>query len=199
MPSPDAMSPSGLKSGSQFYPSYPNNPRRRPPDGGIGKIGFVFCHSPFLSAFLFFILFFYVFFFVQLFISCTVIVWFFVVVFLSTLGKKNSSKQRHVQMNAQQRFIHADRHAHACCIVFSLLCSALKIGAGIWRYSTWTDITFSNLSLSSPYLCFCLSFHLFLNVSCLPGQRHPAKEDSETPWSAVLGESLFLLAFTAHS
>ncbi|XP_078024805.1 transcription factor 3b isoform X25 [Epinephelus lanceolatus] len=35
MPSPDAMSPSGLKSGSQFYPSYTNNPRRRPPDGGI--------------------------------------------------------------------------------------------------------------------------------------------------------------------
>ncbi|KAM9358243.1 transcription factor 3b [Symphorus nematophorus] len=35
MPSPDAMSPSGLKSGSQFYPSYPNNSRRRPPDGGI--------------------------------------------------------------------------------------------------------------------------------------------------------------------
>uniref|UniRef100_A0A6Q2WSR4 Transcription factor E2-alpha n=1 Tax=Esox lucius TaxID=8010 RepID=A0A6Q2WSR4_ESOLU len=33
MPGPDAMSPSGLKSGSQFYPgSYPNNPRRRPPD-----------------------------------------------------------------------------------------------------------------------------------------------------------------------
>ncbi|XP_013860073.1 transcription factor 3b isoform X4 [Austrofundulus limnaeus] len=35
MPSPDALSPSGLKSGSQFYPSYPNNPRRRPPDGGL--------------------------------------------------------------------------------------------------------------------------------------------------------------------
>ncbi|XP_041863074.1 transcription factor 3b isoform X2 [Melanotaenia boesemani] len=35
IPSPDAMSPSGLKSGSQFYPSYPNNPRRRPPDGGL--------------------------------------------------------------------------------------------------------------------------------------------------------------------
>ncbi|XP_035803533.1 transcription factor 3b isoform X18 [Amphiprion ocellaris] len=35
MPSPDAMSPSGIKPGSQFYPSYPNNPRRRPPDGGI--------------------------------------------------------------------------------------------------------------------------------------------------------------------
>ncbi|KAM9385970.1 transcription factor 3b isoform 3-T5 [Pholidichthys leucotaenia] len=34
MPSPDAMSPSGLKSGSQFYPSFPN-PRRRPPDGAI--------------------------------------------------------------------------------------------------------------------------------------------------------------------
>uniref|UniRef100_A0A673WWX9 Transcription factor E2-alpha n=1 Tax=Salmo trutta TaxID=8032 RepID=A0A673WWX9_SALTR len=38
MPSPDAMSPSGLKSASQFYPgSYPNNPRRRPPDGQLGK------------------------------------------------------------------------------------------------------------------------------------------------------------------
>ncbi|XP_061681016.1 transcription factor 3b isoform X2 [Syngnathoides biaculeatus] len=35
MPSPDAMSPSGLKSGSQFYQSYQNNPRRRPPDGGL--------------------------------------------------------------------------------------------------------------------------------------------------------------------
>uniref|UniRef100_A0A8C6PAY9 Transcription factor E2-alpha n=1 Tax=Nothobranchius furzeri TaxID=105023 RepID=A0A8C6PAY9_NOTFU len=35
MPSPDALSPSGIKSGSQFYPSYPNNPRRRPPDGGL--------------------------------------------------------------------------------------------------------------------------------------------------------------------
>ncbi|KAM4548501.1 transcription factor 3b isoform 12-T12 [Odontesthes bonariensis] len=35
MPSPDAMSPSALKSGSQFYPSYPNNPRRRPPDGNL--------------------------------------------------------------------------------------------------------------------------------------------------------------------
>uniref|UniRef100_A0A8C6SVD9 Transcription factor E2-alpha n=1 Tax=Neogobius melanostomus TaxID=47308 RepID=A0A8C6SVD9_9GOBI len=35
LPSPDAMSPSGLKSSSQFYPSYTNNPRRRPPEGGI--------------------------------------------------------------------------------------------------------------------------------------------------------------------
>ncbi|XP_034036125.1 transcription factor 3b [Thalassophryne amazonica] len=35
MSSPDAMSPSALKSGSQFYPSYPNNPRRRPPEGVI--------------------------------------------------------------------------------------------------------------------------------------------------------------------
>ncbi|XP_026160640.1 transcription factor 3b isoform X1 [Mastacembelus armatus] len=35
MPSPDAMSPSGLKSSSQFYPSYPSNPRRRPPEGGL--------------------------------------------------------------------------------------------------------------------------------------------------------------------
>ncbi|XP_041967836.1 transcription factor 3b isoform X5 [Alosa alosa] len=35
MPSPDAMSPSGLKSGSQFYQSYPNNLRRRPSDGSM--------------------------------------------------------------------------------------------------------------------------------------------------------------------
>ncbi|KAG9350587.1 hypothetical protein JZ751_024476 [Albula glossodonta] len=35
MPSPDAMSPSGLKSGSQFYPSYPSNPRRRPSEGNV--------------------------------------------------------------------------------------------------------------------------------------------------------------------
>uniref|UniRef100_A0A3Q2CH97 Transcription factor E2-alpha n=1 Tax=Cyprinodon variegatus TaxID=28743 RepID=A0A3Q2CH97_CYPVA len=35
MPSPDALSPSGIKSGSQFYPSYPNNPRRRPPEGSL--------------------------------------------------------------------------------------------------------------------------------------------------------------------
>ncbi|XP_066503614.1 transcription factor 3b isoform X2 [Hoplias malabaricus] len=35
MASADTMSPSGLKSGSQFYPSYSNNPRRRPPDGNI--------------------------------------------------------------------------------------------------------------------------------------------------------------------
>lgn len=39
MPSPDAMSPSGLKSTSQFYSgSYPNNPRRRPPDGQLGTV-----------------------------------------------------------------------------------------------------------------------------------------------------------------
>ncbi|XP_055074587.2 transcription factor 3b isoform X3 [Misgurnus anguillicaudatus] len=35
MPSADAMSPSGIKSSSQFYPSYPNNPRRRPSEGGM--------------------------------------------------------------------------------------------------------------------------------------------------------------------
>ncbi|KAJ8278865.1 hypothetical protein COCON_G00059310 [Conger conger] len=35
MPSPDAMSPSGIKSGSQFYPSYPSNPRRRPSEGNV--------------------------------------------------------------------------------------------------------------------------------------------------------------------
>ncbi|XP_062868442.1 transcription factor 3b isoform X2 [Trichomycterus rosablanca] len=34
MANADAMSPSGHKSGSQFY-SFPNNPRRRPPDGNI--------------------------------------------------------------------------------------------------------------------------------------------------------------------
>ncbi|KAK3533589.1 hypothetical protein QTP70_023416, partial [Hemibagrus guttatus] len=35
MANADAMSPSGLKSGSQFYPTFSNNPRRRPPDGNI--------------------------------------------------------------------------------------------------------------------------------------------------------------------
>ncbi|KAM6948560.1 transcription factor E2-alpha-like isoform 2-T2 [Aplochiton taeniatus] len=36
MPSPDALSPSGLKSNSQFYPSYPGgNPRRRPPQDSM--------------------------------------------------------------------------------------------------------------------------------------------------------------------
>uniref|UniRef100_A0A3B4AN28 Transcription factor E2-alpha n=1 Tax=Periophthalmus magnuspinnatus TaxID=409849 RepID=A0A3B4AN28_9GOBI len=35
LPSPDAMSPSGLKSSSQFYPSYTNNPRRRPTESSI--------------------------------------------------------------------------------------------------------------------------------------------------------------------
>ncbi|CAL8253937.1 unnamed protein product [Merluccius merluccius] len=35
MPNPEAMSPSGLKSGTQFYPSYPTTTRRRPPDGSI--------------------------------------------------------------------------------------------------------------------------------------------------------------------
>ncbi|XP_062337999.1 transcription factor E2-alpha-like isoform X3 [Osmerus eperlanus] len=35
MPSPDALSPSGIKSNSQFYPSYQGNPRRRPPQDSI--------------------------------------------------------------------------------------------------------------------------------------------------------------------
>ncbi|XP_030639879.1 transcription factor 3b isoform X2 [Chanos chanos] len=35
MSSPDALSPSGLKSDSQFYPSYPSNPRRRPSEGNL--------------------------------------------------------------------------------------------------------------------------------------------------------------------
>ncbi|XP_026884140.2 transcription factor 3b [Electrophorus electricus] len=35
MASADALSPSGLKSGSQFYPSYSGNPRRRPPEANI--------------------------------------------------------------------------------------------------------------------------------------------------------------------
>lgn len=38
MPSPDAMSPSGLKTNSQFYPSYERgNPRRRTSQEAIGK------------------------------------------------------------------------------------------------------------------------------------------------------------------
>uniref|UniRef100_A0A8C9TPV4 Transcription factor E2-alpha n=1 Tax=Scleropages formosus TaxID=113540 RepID=A0A8C9TPV4_SCLFO len=35
LPSPDAMSPSDLKSASQFYPPYPSNPRRRPAEVSI--------------------------------------------------------------------------------------------------------------------------------------------------------------------
>ncbi|XP_046883642.1 transcription factor E2-alpha-like isoform X8 [Hypomesus transpacificus] len=38
MPSPDALSPSGLKSNSQFYPSYQGNPRRRPPQDSIDTL-----------------------------------------------------------------------------------------------------------------------------------------------------------------
>ncbi|CAF92364.1 unnamed protein product, partial [Tetraodon nigroviridis] len=49
MPSPDAMSPSGLKPGSQFYPSYPSNPRRRPPDGGVDR-GSARCAAGFMPS-----------------------------------------------------------------------------------------------------------------------------------------------------
>ncbi|XP_034767951.1 transcription factor E2-alpha isoform X2 [Acipenser ruthenus] len=35
MPNPDALSPSGMKAGSQYYSSYPSNPRRRPADNNI--------------------------------------------------------------------------------------------------------------------------------------------------------------------
>lgn len=39
MPSPDALSPSGLKSNSQFYSSYEgSNSRRRPSQEPIGKV-----------------------------------------------------------------------------------------------------------------------------------------------------------------
>ena len=39
MPSPDALSPSGLKSNSQFYASYEGgNARRRPSQEPVGKI-----------------------------------------------------------------------------------------------------------------------------------------------------------------
>lgn len=38
MPSPNAISPSGLKSNSQFYPYEGSNPRRRPQQDPIGKI-----------------------------------------------------------------------------------------------------------------------------------------------------------------
>lgn len=38
IPSPDALSPSGTKPNSQFYPSYTgSNPRRRPSQDPIGK------------------------------------------------------------------------------------------------------------------------------------------------------------------
>lgn len=38
MPSPNALSPSGLKSNSQFYSYEGSNPRRRPSQDPIGKI-----------------------------------------------------------------------------------------------------------------------------------------------------------------
>lgn len=38
MPSPNAISPSGLKSNSQFYSYEGSNPRRRSPQDPIGKI-----------------------------------------------------------------------------------------------------------------------------------------------------------------
>lgn len=36
--SPGPLSPSGVKSASQYYPSYPSNPRRRAADGGLGEL-----------------------------------------------------------------------------------------------------------------------------------------------------------------
>lgn len=36
--SPGPLSPSGVKSSSQYYPSYPSNPRRRAADSGLGKL-----------------------------------------------------------------------------------------------------------------------------------------------------------------
>lgn len=38
MPSPNALSPSGMKSNSQFYSYEGSNPRRRPSQDPIGKI-----------------------------------------------------------------------------------------------------------------------------------------------------------------
>jgi transcription factor E2-alpha len=35
--SPGPLSPSGIKSSSQYYPSFPSNPRRRAADGGLGE------------------------------------------------------------------------------------------------------------------------------------------------------------------
>lgn len=50
-----------------------------------------------------------------------------------------------------------------------------------------------NSRIGLSYWCFC--YWLFL---CAPGSayRHPAKEDPETPWPAVLGKSLFLCTFS---
>lgn len=36
--SPGPLSPSGVKSASQYYPSYPSNPRRRAADSGLGEL-----------------------------------------------------------------------------------------------------------------------------------------------------------------
>lgn len=77
-------------------------------------------------------------------------------------------------------FIHADRHAHTplvhtCCSVFSVF--SFQFCSWNWstqRNGTWTDITVANMSLLSPYLCFCLS--LFLCVStCLYVDTQPKK------------------------
>lgn len=40
---PGPLSPSGIKSGSQYYPSYPSNPRRRAADGGLGELELETC------------------------------------------------------------------------------------------------------------------------------------------------------------
>lgn len=100
-------------------------------------------------------------------------------------------------MNAQQHFICTDRHAHThatLCSGFSVLQFKLEHAYG--HTAPWYDVTFANLSLLEPNLCFCLTFTFITRLSLC---RHPAKEDSETPWPAFLGENFFLLAFTAHS
>lgn len=87
------------------------------------------------------------------------------------------------------------RAASTCCILFCFF--VFFIIFIFWSSFKNTNMLTWHVPSLSPYLCSCL-----LNIFCmslLPVCRNPAKEDSETPWPAVLGKSLFLLVYTARS
>lgn len=100
--------------------------------------------------------------------------------------------------NALWHFIQTDarteRQALAASCLFFLFFLIIFI---FWSSFKNTNMLTWHVPSLSPYLCSCL-----LNIFCmslLPVCRNPAKEDSETPWPAVLGKSLFLLVYTARS
>lgn len=76
-------------------------------------------------------------------------------------------------------------------VTFSILFSILPFLLRCCNHSTWIGNTIAELVFLTAV--FSLTFPL-----CSPrsAYRHPAKEDPETPWPAVLGESLFLLTFS---